>query len=115
MSAPLPCCSRMRPIMPRAVSICRVSTMVNKTFIPNTPLLWSRGARGAGRGNDLKEIRGLERSAADEAAVDVRLRQQAGRIGRVHAAAVEDVHAFGLLGRGSKLRAQQRMHLLGLL
>src|SRR6185503_13137984 len=56
----------------------------------------TRRASGAGRGNDLKEIRGLERSTADEATVDVRLRQQGGRIGRVHAAAVKDVHALGL-------------------
>ncbi len=33
MSAPLPCCTKIRPIMPSAVSICTARTMVKTTFI----------------------------------------------------------------------------------
>src|SRR5690349_6010180 len=99
MSAPLPCCSRMRPIMPRAVSICTASTMVNKTFIPKySVVVGSRARSGAGRGDDLKEIRGLERRAADEAAVDVGLGEQARGVAGIHAAAIEDVHPLGMAG-----------------
>src|SRR6187402_732262 len=43
MSAPFPCCTRIRPIMPSAESICTARTMVNTTFI-STPKLIARYA-----------------------------------------------------------------------
>src|SRR3990167_8938955 len=105
-SAPLPCCMRIRPIMPSADRIWTASRMVNKTFIFFSGIsivavsIGTRKGLG-GRGHDLKEVGRLERRAADEATVDVGLGQQAGRVGRVHAAAVQDVHPLGgLRGRG---------------
>src|SRR4051812_9476317 len=119
MSAPLPCCSRMRPIMPMAVSIWTASTMVVMACIKVNSYLFCSvrcGASGAaGGGDDLQEIGDLERSTAHESAVDVGLRQQGGGVGGVHAAAVQDVHALGVAGGRRKLLAQQRMHLLRLL
>ena len=40
--------------------------------------------------NDLGKIHGLERSAADQAAVDIRLRKQLTGVAGVHGAAVQD-------------------------
>src|SRR6185369_13869000 len=113
MSAPLPCWTRMSPIMPRAVSICTARTAVSNTFIPLTPIfLWRpRLARG---GDDLQEIGRLERRAPDQPAVDIRLRQQRRGVGCGHAAAVEDLHAVRVLGRGLELSAQHRVDLLSL-
>src|SRR6185437_8456317 len=80
----------------------------------------SNGARrSTRRGANREKIGGLERSPADQTAVDVRLREQLGRIVRLDAAAIknlqrtrncsirtanfvtdEGVHLLGLRGRG---------------
>src|SRR6185369_3035352 len=113
MSAPLPCWMRMSPIMARAVSICTARTAVSNTFIPLTPIfLWRpRLARG---GDDLQEIGRLQRRAANQSAVNIRLRQQRPGVRGGHAAAVKDLDAVRVLGRGLELRAQHRVDLLSL-
>src|SRR3954469_3369528 len=77
MSAPLPCCSRMRPIMPSAVAICSTSTRVNRKFILQLRFVLVRGASTAAGGDDLQEVGRLQRGSPDQSPVDVRLRQQA--------------------------------------
>ena len=49
-------------------------------------------------GDDAHEVAGLERGAADEAAVDVGLREQFRRVLGVHAAAVKDADSTGGTG-----------------
>src|SRR5688572_22568571 len=76
MSAPLPCWMRMRPIMPRAVSICTARMMVRKTLVILCSLRFCNAGRLTGGRDDLQEIRSLERGAAHQATVDVGLAQQ---------------------------------------
>ena len=56
---------------------------------PPTILLLIRGV------DDLNELLGLQGSAANEAAVDIGLGQQLGRVLGIHGAAVLDGHAAG--------------------
>src|SRR5688572_24842695 len=109
MSAPLPCCSRIKPIMPSAVSICTASTTVNNTFIESLQFLVLRG-----RGHDLQEVRGLQGCATHQAAVDVGLGQKAGGIGGIHAAAVKDMDTLRMRSGGAQLLSQEGVDLLGL-
>src|SRR5437763_14503580 len=91
MSAPLPCCSRMRPIMPSAVRIWTARTRVSRRFIVQSlRFVLSVGASTAAGRDDLQEIGRLQRRTAEEAAVDVGLGQQPRRMGRGSAAAVQD-------------------------
>ena len=51
--------------------------------------------------DDGQEIGRLQGRATNQTTVDVRLRQQLRRVGRIHAAAVQNLHAIGVLGGGS--------------
>src|ERR1700741_2849091 len=106
MSAPLPCCTRMSPIMAIAVSICTARTIVSNTFISSSPNNFVRLPRG-GR-DDLQKVGWLQGRPPEQAAVDVGLRQQRGRVRRIHAAAVEDVHPLRVGTCGLQLRTQER-------
>ena len=65
-------------------------------------------ASGRGRRRDqLEEASRLQARPADEPSVDVLLRQQLRRVGRLHRAAVEDAHLLGdrlaeELGQGAR-------------
>src|SRR5262249_14365257 len=87
-SAPLPRWSSTRPTMANADSNC---TTVRKlrNHIANSHLL------GPGGGQDRQEFVGLERGAPDQAAVDVRHREQFRRVARLDAATVEDARGRG--------------------
>ena len=85
MSAPLPCCISTRPIMPSADSICTTTSRVFKYSIHS--LIYVRDsdafactarprAFSAAAAADRQKIGGLQRRAADQAAVDVGLREQ---------------------------------------
>jgi len=65
--------------------------------------------------NDAQKIGWFEGRPTNEATVNVGLGEQFGRVGGVHAAAVEDVHAIGVFRGGFELRAQDGVHGLGLL
>src|SRR5258705_4179678 len=83
-SAPLPCWSRTRPMMKRATTTSTMSITVNQKSMLHSPELSPR------RGADRDEILGHERSPADQAAVDVRLRKQLPGVSGFDAAPVED-------------------------
>src|SRR3954452_15108429 len=72
MSAPLPCWISTSPIIVSAVSICSTRTTLNSQCIFVSVPVGSSG----GRATDGDEIGRLQRGAADQAAVDVGLREQ---------------------------------------
>src|SRR5689334_20875130 len=92
MSAPLPCCSSTSPIMASAVTICRPRTRFITMFMQCDFLLVVVSAGGAADGD---EVRGLERCAADQAAVEVGLGEELRCVVGLDAAAVEDAHRGG--------------------
>src|SRR5271165_1016348 len=87
MSAPLPCCSRTKPISAAATTTCTptrsVSQIIASSFMRFPGLL--------GTGDRQKFIR-LERRAADQGAVDVRAGKQGRGVVRLDAAPVEQRH-----------------------
>src|SRR5580698_506385 len=108
-SAPLPRCSSTSPMMAPADSSCtRVRILVN--HIGKTHSSSGRG------GQDCQELISLKRGATDQPAVDVRHREQLGRVTGLHTAAIKN--ACG--GRNSSIPgpdpgADEGMHLLRLL
>src|SRR5215831_1394139 len=108
-SAPLPRWSSTRPTITNADSNCTAVRMlrnhIGRSHLP-----------GPGGGQDRQEFVGLERGATDQSAVDVRHREQLGRVARLDAATVEDARG----GRDSSIPggdagADEGVHLLGLL
>src|SRR6266404_4536671 len=83
-SAPLPCWSRTRPMMKSATTTSTMSITVNQKSMLHSRELSPR------RGADRDEILGHERSPAEQAAVDVRLRKQVRGVSDVDAAPVEN-------------------------
>src|SRR5207245_4244097 len=105
MSAPLPCCRSTSPMIASATSTWHtIKTVVS---ILQSPLCACGGAQ------DRQEIRRDERRAADQAAVDVRHRENRGSVLRLDAAAVQDRRRVPQLRRHPL--AQERVHLLRLL
>src|SRR3954466_898138 len=100
MSAPLPCWSSTRPMMPSAVSTC--TTMI--TFVQN-PIRLSFPRSGP---HDGEEILRHQRCAAYQPAIHVRHRKNRRRIVRLHTAAIEDRRAL------EDPLADQRVHRLRL-
>src|SRR5437879_9821500 len=81
MSAPLPCWSSTRPMIASATTTCStISTLVQ-------PIMSSSFRR---RLNDGEKFLREQRRPADQAAVDVRHREQRRRIVRLYAASVQD-------------------------
>ncbi|MCY1375964.1 hypothetical protein D9M69_634180 [compost metagenome] len=56
-SAPLPCCIRIRPIMPSAERICTARRMVNKTFIFFSGMVGNVPGLNAPRPRSAKSLR----------------------------------------------------------
>src|SRR5205085_670957 len=77
MSAPLPCWISTSPIIASAAKICSASTKFISMFIL-VRLRWVRGEARGSRGGlaDGGEVLRIQRGAADEAAVDVRLAEE---------------------------------------
>src|SRR3982750_2074083 len=75
MSAPLPCWINTRPIITTADRICTISTILVSSCM-------RRKAPGISAGGtaDGDEVVGFQRCAADQAAVDVGLREQRERV-----------------------------------
>src|SRR5690554_2051738 len=107
MSAPLPCCNRtsvMTPIALRTWIVIRrlVSQCMNRCA--------SDDCRATA---DVHEILGHQRRPADEPAVDVRHREQAGGVGRLDAAAIQDADAVGGANAAlAQARPDEGVHLL---
>src|SRR5580765_99410 len=116
MSAPLPCWISTRPIITSAETICNATTRFNNRFISSNSKIRVRVPRlrglapSTGCAADDGEIARLQRGAANQAAVDVGLGEQARGVVGVDAAAVQDPHVDRVLGRSLQLRAQQRVH-----
>src|SRR5271167_2227952 len=89
MSAPLPCCSRTKPISVAATTRCTPTRSVSQTIssiLYAPPVLFDLGT-----GDRQKFIR-LERRTADQGTVDIRAREQGLRVVRFNAATVEQRH-----------------------
>src|SRR6059058_4510720 len=81
-SAPLPRCSRTRPMMARAENSCTIVRIQRN--IGNT-----RSSR-SGSGQDAQKLIRLQRRATDQTAVDVRHGEELRRVTGLDAASVED-------------------------
>ena len=114
MSAPLPCCTSTRPITPRADSICTTRIRVIKTLIVYSRVQVLAASTGSGTQNGQKVDR-LEGSPTDQATIHIRLCQQFGGVGRVHAAAIKDGHTFMVRRGRLELRTQHSVYGLSLL
>src|SRR3954469_10020448 len=95
MSAPLPCWSSTRPMIASATTTCitmirLVQNPIASILSPSSFNARCRPLRLRGGLDDGEEIPRHQRSAADQAAVDVRHGEYRRRILRLHAAAVEN-------------------------
>nr|GEU28380.1 hypothetical protein [Tanacetum cinerariifolium] len=107
ISAPLPCCSKTRPMMARAETTWMMTTRLFTTLIQHfdnnlaykychlvvlSVLPGATALRVRLGVDDGKEICRLQRCAADQAAIDVRLRHQFPGVLGLHAAAVQNLY-----------------------
>src|SRR5690606_9571521 len=109
--APAPRCMRISAIIAMAT---RTNTMLRMSC---SMFQFSSAGRSADRrGHDGQEVRGHQRRSADQASIDVGLREQLGGVGGLHAAAVEDRQGITHLSiPRSHLATDECMHVLRLL
>src|SRR5690349_7114681 len=87
MSAPLPCWSSTRPMMPSATITWATMMMLVQKGMCFSLCSGCRGSLVNGH-----ELLRYERRPADQPAIDVGHRKNRGRVLRLHAAAVQDPH-----------------------
>src|SRR5574344_103087 len=114
MSAPLPCCTRIKPIMPKADSICTARMTPAKLLI-SVFLYLSVTAASACGCNDLQKVCGLEGSPPNQTAINVGLCQQLLCVASIHAAAIQKLHQSTTGIRCTQLGTQSSVYGLRLL
>src|SRR5581483_6975724 len=107
-SAPFPCCRSTSPITHTAARTCKINTIISM-FELSIPCSTIR------RPADRVEFLSVERGAADQTAVDIRHREQPGRVAALHAAAVQNrrLHRTALCGHAASHERMHRLRLLG--